>query len=130
MVECFPKGIGRDANEGMGLSATGVLMPDGTQQEVGFQNPKGAFDNRELDIRLPELLGGPASLIAAQQIGAVAAQGLFEFGDVPGHVEVASAGAYPDGHERIGFGKTLFASADGFEDFVAFLEPAFGDAKG
>src|SRR6185503_18554330 len=111
-------------------SAAGVLAPDRTQEKVGFQNAEGAFDNGELDVRLPEFLGGPAVLIATQEVGAVATQGVFEFDDVPGDVEVALVLADVNGRERVGFGKTFFESADGFEDFVAFLEPACGDASG
>ena len=51
-------------------------MPDRPQQQVGFQNAEGALDNRELDVRLPKLLRRPAGLIAAEQVGPVAAQGV------------------------------------------------------
>jgi hypothetical protein len=87
------------------------------------------FDNGELDVGFPKFLGGPAGLVAAEEVGAVATQGVLELGDVPGIGKVTVRGADANRHEWMRLGKTLLQTADGFEDFVALFESAFADAE-
>jgi len=86
VVEGFPQGVGKHAHEDVRLGAAAVLVPDGAQQQMTFQDVKGALHDRELDVGLPEFLSRPTGVIAAQQVGAVAGQGLLELADVPGAV--------------------------------------------
>ena len=84
VVEGLPQGVGQDAHEDMGLGTAGIVMPDGSQQEFAFEDAESFVDHRELDVGFPEFLGGPAGLVTAEQVGAVARQGLFEFSHAPG----------------------------------------------
>jgi hypothetical protein len=59
------------------------MMPDWPQQQFAFKDAEGFLNHGQLDVRFPELLGRPAGLIAAEQVSAVASQGLFELGDAP-----------------------------------------------
>src|SRR5476649_2915267 len=129
MIERLPQGVRQDADENVGLGAAGVVVPDRPQEQVRFQNAKGAFDDRELNVRFPKFLGGPAGLVAAQQGGAVATQGVLEFGDVPRIGKFSVRSADVDRDEGMRLGETLFETADGFENLVAFLEPAFTDTQ-
>ena len=71
-----------------------------------------------MDVGFPELLRGPAGLVAAQQVGAVTTQGVLEFGDVPRIGEFSVRGADVDRDEGMRLGKALFETADGFENLV------------
>ena len=64
-IVCGVPSASQHADEDMGLGATGVLMPDGPQQEVAFQDAEGPFDHRQLHVRFPKLLRRLAALIAA-----------------------------------------------------------------
>src|SRR5271155_1178602 len=83
MVERFPQGVGQDADEDVRLGAATVMVPDGAQQEVALEDAEGMFDDGELHVRFPELLGGPTGLVAAQQVGAVSGESVPELGNVP-----------------------------------------------
>ena len=59
-------------------------MPNGTEQQFAFEDAESFLDHGELNIGFPKLLGRPAGLVAAEQVGAIASQGLLELGDAPG----------------------------------------------
>jgi hypothetical protein len=87
MIERLPQGLRQHTNEDMGLHAATVLMPHRAKTEMALENPKGVLDDGQLRVRFPELLGGPAALIATQQVDTVARQGGLELVDVPADVQ-------------------------------------------
>lgn len=56
-LEGLPEDVGEKAHEDVRLDAIGLVMPDGSDREVGLVNAKGGLSLGELDIGFPGLRG-------------------------------------------------------------------------
>ena len=125
MVQRLPEGIRQHADHHVRLGPAAVVMPNRPQQQLALEHAEGTLHHRQLDVGLPELLAGPAGLVAPQQVGTVAGQGRPELRHVPRPAQLGRLGlADGDRHERAGLGEAALEPADALQDLVAFLEPA------
>jgi polyhydroxyalkanoate synthase len=123
VVERLPEGVGQDTNHHVCLRSPAVVMPHRSQQQLALEHTEGMLHHRQLDVGLPELLGRPAVLIAAQQVGAVAHQGRAEFLPDPTPLHLGRCRLrHRDRHERAGLGEAAFQATDALEDLVAVLQ--------
>ena len=123
MIQRLPQRIGQHANEDVSLHAAAIVVPNGTKEEMTFENTKGVLDNRQLHVRFPELRRRPAALIAAEKIDPVSGKGRFELSDVPGPVQPSTSSVGDSqGDEGRGFGELALEPADVLQDLVPVFQ--------
>src|SRR5207248_10818209 len=126
-VQCLPQRIGQNTNEDVGFDAAAVVMPDGTEQQMAFQDSKSMFDHGQLHVGFPELRSRPAGLVAPQQIDSVPSKGSPKLILIPTHVQLHYGPlADGEGDEGSRLGILPLQPADAFQDLVAALQPARG----
>ena len=72
LLEGFPKDVGEEADEDVGLDSLLLLMPDGADGELGLLDPEGRLCLGELDVGLPEDLCVPVVDVGAEYVAALA----------------------------------------------------------
>ena len=130
MIQGLPERVRQDTDHHVRLSPAAVVMPHRAQEQLALEHPEGMLHHRQLDVGLPELLGGPTLLIAPQQVGSIARQGRPELLPVPGPVHPRWLGLrHGDGHERARLGEPALEPTHTLEDLVAALEPTALDPR-
>src|SRR5215469_56444 len=130
MVQRLPEGIRQDTDEDMGLHTAAVLMPYWPQPELAFEYAEGFLRHGQLHVRLPELLGRPAAVIALQHVGTISGQS----GSVawhiplPTHRGLASLGHH-HAHEGTGFGIAFLKPSQALENRVPILQLALSHPR-
>ncbi len=71
----IPEHIRQEAHQDVGLDSVLFLMPNRSETEIAFMNPKRGFRFRELNVGSPEFLIGPIGHIGSEQITARAQGG-------------------------------------------------------
>src|SRR5690348_3321421 len=107
----------------MGPGPAAVVMPDRSQQQLALEHAERVLHHRQLDVRLPELLGRPAPLITPQQASAIAGQCRPELLPIPTPAQPRRLGLrHRDRHEQAGLGEAALQAADTLEELVTALQ--------
>jgi hypothetical protein len=66
LLEGFPEGVGKEANEDVGVDPLRFLVPNGADGQVALVDPECRLGLCELDVVLPEGFGRPVVDVGPQ----------------------------------------------------------------
>src|SRR5574337_532037 len=75
LFQGFPEHVGQETHQDVAAHAAFFMMPDRPDAQLAFVNAESRFGLRELGVGLPNLLGGPARDVGAQDVTALGQRG-------------------------------------------------------
>lgn len=72
LSEHFPEYVGQETHEDVRLNTFFLLVPDGTNPQVAFLNPKSILRLRQLDVCFPQSLATPIIYVGPQEVTSLA----------------------------------------------------------
>ena len=75
LAQRFPQHVAQEAHENVSQDSVFFLMPDRADRQVAVVDAECGFGFGQLDVGLPQFLGGPVGDVGAKQVTARAERG-------------------------------------------------------